>query len=147
MHLKVPDEVTDEICDKCGRHLVVKNGRFGRFLACPGFPECNFTKPIVIEMPGECPKCGSRILKKTSKKGYAYYACEKGADCGFMTWDVPVKDRCPSCGKTMFKLSGKGARKPFCVNPECEAFVPEDKRGYRKKAASAKTAAKPGEKK
>ena len=147
VHLKVPDEVTDEICDKCGRHLVVKNGRFGRFLACPGFPECNFTKPIVIEMPGECPKCGSRILKKTSKKGYAYYACEKGADCGFMTWDVPVKDRCPSCGKTMFKLSGKGARKPFCVNPECEAFVPEDKRGYRKKASSAKTAAKPGEKK
>ncbi len=147
VHLKVPDEVTDEICDKCGRHLVVKNGRFGRFLACPGFPECNFTKPIVIEMPGECPKCGSRILKKTSKKGYAYYACEKGAECGFMTWDVPVKDRCPSCGKTMFKLSGKGARKPFCVNPECEAFVPEDKRGYRKKTASAKTAAKPGEKK
>ena len=96
VHLKVPDEVTDEICEKCGRHLVVKSGRFGRFLACPGFPECNFTKPIVIEMPGECPKCGSRILKRTSKKGYAYYACEKGAECGFMTWDVPVKDRCPS---------------------------------------------------
>ena len=145
VHLKVPDEVTDEICEKCGRHLVIKNGRFGRFLACPGFPECNFTKPIVIEMPGECPKCGSRILKKTSKKGYAYYACEKGAACGFMTWDVPVKDRCPSCGKSMFKLSGRGARKPFCVNPECEAFVPEDKRGYRKKASADKTVEKPEE--
>ena len=149
VHIKVPDEVSDEVCEKCGRQLVVKNGRFGRFLACPGFPECNFTKPIVIEMPGECPKCGGRMLKRTSKKGFAYYACEKGADCGFMTWDVPVKDKCPSCGKSMFKLSGKGQRKPFCVNPECEAFVPEDKRGYRRKPGSegdgAKTVKKPKE--
>ncbi len=147
VHIKVPDEVSDEVCERCGRQMVVKNGRFGRFLACPGFPECNFTKPIVIEMPGACPKCGGRIFKRTSKKGYTYYACENSAECGFMTWDVPVKDRCPSCGKTMFKLSGKGARKPFCVNPECEAFVPEEKRGFRRKAASDKKAAKPGEKK
>ena len=145
VHIKVPDEVSDEICDKCGRHLVVKSGRFGRFLACPGFPECNFTKPIVIEMPGRCPKCGGRIFKRTSKKGYTYYACERGADCGFMTWDVPVKDTCPSCGKTLFKLSGKGARKPFCVNPECELFVPEEKRGYRRKAAADKAVDKPKE--
>lgn len=143
VHIKVPDEVSEEICDKCGRHLVVKNGRFGRFLACPGYPECNFTKPLVIEMPGTCPRCGGRMLKRTSKKGYAYYACEKGAECGFMTWDVPVKDRCPECGKTMFKLSGKGQRKPFCENEKCAAFVPEDKRGYRKKASSAKKAEKP----
>ena len=142
IHIKVPDEVSDEICEKCGRRMVVKNGRFGRFLACPGFPECNFTKPIVIEMPGSCPKCGGRIFKRTSKKGYTYYACEKGAECGFMTWDVPVKDKCPSCGKSMFKLSGKGARKPFCVNPECEAFVPEEKRGYRRKPSGEE----PGEK-
>ena len=145
VHIKVPDEVSDEVCDKCGRHLVVKSGRFGRFLACPGFPECNFTKPIVIEMPGRCPKCGGRIFKRTSKKGYTYYACERGAECGFMTWDVPVKDVCPSCGKTLFKLSGKGARKPFCVNPECDMFVPEEKRGYRRKAAADKTAEKPQE--
>ncbi|MBR6114123.1 MAG: type I DNA topoisomerase [Oscillospiraceae bacterium] len=146
VHVRVPDEVTDEKCEKCGRNLVVKTGRFGRFLACPGYPECNFTKPIVIEMPGSCPKCGSRILKRTSKKGNAYYACEKGAACGFMTWDVPVKDRCPSCGKSMFKLSGKGQRKPFCVNPECEAFVPEDKRGYRRRSSGEeKTVARPGE--
>ena len=138
-HIKVPDEVTQEICDKCGRNLVIKSGRFGRFLACPGYPECDFTKPLVIEMPGSCPRCGSRILKRTSKKGYTYYACEKGAECGFMTWDVPVKDRCPACGKSMFKLSGKGQRKPFCVNPECENFLPEDKRGYKKKAAADKT--------
>ncbi len=136
-HIKVPDEVSDELCDVCGKQMVVKNGRFGRFLACPGFPECTFTKPIVIEMPGKCPKCGSRILKRTSKKGYTYYACEKGADCGFMTWSVPVKDYCPECGKTLFKLSGKGKRKPFCINEACSAFLPEDKRGYRKKPVAA----------
>ncbi len=137
--IKVPDEVSDELCEVCGKQMVVKNGRFGRFLACPGFPECTFTKPIVIEMPGKCPKCGSRILKRTSKKGYTYYACEKGADCGFMTWSVPVKDYCPECGKTLFKLSGKGKKKPFCINEECSAFLPEDQRGYKKKTASAET--------
>ena len=68
--IKVPDEVSDEVCDVCGRQMVVKSGRFGRFLACPGFPDCTFTKPLVIEMPGKCPKCGSRILKKTSRNGY-----------------------------------------------------------------------------
>ena len=133
VRIKVPDEVSDEVCDVCGRKMVVKNGRFGRFLACPGYPECTFTKPIVVEMPGKCPKCGSRILKRTSKKGYAYYACEKGADCGFMTWNVPVKENCELCGKTLFKLSGKGAKKPFCINEECPNFLPEDQRGYRKK--------------
>jgi len=133
--IKVPDEVSDEICDKCGKNLVVKSGRFGRFLACPGYPECDFTKPLVIEMPGKCPKCGGRILKRTSKKGYTYYACEKGAECGFMTWDVPVKDNCPECGQTMFKKSGRGQRKPFCINEECANFLPEDKRGYKRKPA------------
>lgn len=136
--IKVPDELSDEYCDICGKQMVVKSGRFGRFLACPGYPECNFTKPLVIEMPGKCPKCGSRILKRTSKKGYTYYACERGADCGFMTWYVPTKDFCPSCGKTIFKPSGKGQKKGFCINEECTAFVPEDKRGYKKKPAAAK---------
>ena len=135
--IKIPDEMSDEYCDKCGKQMVVKSGRFGRFLACPGYPECDFTKPIVIEMPGSCPMCGSRILKRTSKKGYTYYACERGAACGFMSWDVPVKETCPDCGKTLFKLSGKGKKTPFCINPQCSAFLPEDKRGYRKKAAAA----------
>lgn len=134
-HIKIPDEESDEICDKCGRKMVVKSGRFGRFLACPAYPECDFTKPIVIEMPGKCPRCSSRILKRTSKKGYAYYACERGAACGFMTWDVPVKETCPECGKTLFKLSGRGKKTPFCINEDCPAFLPEDKRGYKKKAA------------
>ena len=138
VRIKVPDEESDETCDICGRKLVVKNGRFGRFLACPGYPECSFTKPIVVEMPGRCPKCGSRILKRTSKNGYTYYACEKGSDCGFMTWNVPVKDNCPECGKTLFKLSGKGQKKPFCINESCSAFLPEDKRGYKKKTTGTK---------
>jgi len=133
--IKVPDEESDEICDLCGRKLVVKSGRFGRFLACPGYPECSFTKPLVIEMPGKCPKCGLRILKRTSKNGYTYYACEKLKECGFMTWDVPVADNCPECGRTMFKTSGRGSRKPFCINESCPNFLPEDRRGYRKKKA------------
>ena len=136
VRIKVPDVLSDEYCEVCGRQLVVKKGKFGQFLACPGFPECTFTKPIVVEMPGKCPKCGSRILKRTSKKGYVFYACERGTDCGFITWDVPTKDFCPACGKTMFKKSGRGAPKPFCVNPECANFVPEDKRGYKRKPAA-----------
>ena len=145
--IKIPDEVSDEICPVCGRQLVVKSGRFGRFLACPGYPECTFTMPIVVEMPGKYPKCGGRILKKTSKRGYTYYGCEfnvvkegsKAQQCDFMTWDVPVKDNCPECGWTMFKKSGRGFKKPFCINPDCGNFTPEDKRGgYKKKTAETK---------
>jgi DNA topoisomerase-1 len=133
--------VTDEICEVCGKNMVVKVGRFGKFLACPGWPECTNTKPIVERMPGRCPKCGSTILKRKSKKGYAYYACERGADCGFMTWDVPTAEDCPKCGFTMFKKSGRGRMKPFCINETCENFLPEEKRGYYKKpTAEAETA-------
>ncbi len=131
--LKVPDEVTDEICELCGKNLVVKIGRFGKFLACTGFPACSFTKPIVERMPGRCPKCGGGILKRKSKRGYAYYGCEQGAACGFMSWDVPTAEDCPKCGQTMFKKAGKGRNKPFCINEICENFLPEDKRGYYKK--------------
>ena len=150
--LKVPDVLSDEYCDVCGRQMVVKKGRFGYFLACPGFPDCTFTKPIVVEMPGKCPKCGGRILKRTSKKGYVFYACERGTDCGFITWDVPTKDFCPACGKTMFKHSGRGPLKSFCINEQCPNFVPEDKRTFKKKTpeekaqAAAEKAAKAAEK-
>ena len=133
VRLKVPDEVTDEICEVCGRNMVIKAGRFGRFLACPGFPECKNTKPLAERMPGRCPKCGSGMLKRKSQRGYAYYACEKGKDCGFMTWDVPTAEDCPYCGQTLFKKSGKGQKKTFCINENCENFTPEEKRpGYRK---------------
>ena len=147
VRLKVPDEVTDEICEICGKNMVVKMGRFGKFLACPGFPECTNTKPIVERMPGRCPKCGSTILKRKSKKGYAYYACERGAECGFMTWDVPTAEDCPKCGFTMFKKSGRGRMKPFCINETCENFLPEDKRGYYKKAETAEGGEPASEKK
>ena len=137
----------------------MKSGRFGRFLACPGFPECNFTMPLVVEMPGRCPKCGGRLFKRTgtsrkSGKQYTYYCCEHtnsraagGATCDFMTWDVPVKDDCPLCGKTLFKRAGKGYKRPYCINPECANFLPEDKRGYPRKPAEASANAEeaPGE--
>ena len=137
--LKVPDEETDEVCELCGRKMVIKVGRFGKFLACPGFPDCKNAKPLVEHMPGRCPKCGSGMLKKKSKRGYAYYACEQGAECGFMTWDVPTAEDCPKCGQTLFKKSGRGRMKPFCINENCEAFLPEDKRGYYKKKAPQTT--------
>ena len=147
VRIKVPDEVSEEICPECGRNLVIKSGRFGRFLACPGYPECSFTMPLVVEMPGRCPKCGGRIMKRTGTskktgKQYTYYCCEhmnsrdESAKCDFMTWDVPVKDNCPVCGWTMFKKSGRGFKKPFCINPECSNFLPEDQRGYPKKPAA-----------
>ena len=151
--IKVPDEVSDEVCDICGKNLVVKSGRFGRFLACPGWPECTFTKPLVVEMPGKCPACGGRILKKTSKKGYTYYGCEFNIakderHCDFMTWDVPVKDNCPVCGQTMFKKSGRGYKRPFCINEKCSNFTPEEKRGgYKKKTEGEATAEPVAEKK
>ena len=140
VRVKVPDEVTEEVCEVCGRNMVIKIGRFGKFLACPGFPECKTTRPIVERTPGRCPKCGSTILKRKSKRGFAYYGCERGADCGFMTWDVPTAEDCPKCGQTMFKKSGRGRMKPFCINESCENFLPEDKRGYYKKPADGENA-------
>ncbi len=142
--IKVPDEVSEETCPECGRNLVVKSGRFGRFLACPGYPECSFTMPLVVEMPGRCPKCGGRLMKRTgmskkTNKQYTYYCCEhlnsknEAEKCDFMSWDVPVKDDCPVCGQTMFKKAGRGFKKPFCINPACSNFLPEEKRGYPKK--------------
>jgi DNA topoisomerase-1 len=131
--IKVPEEETEEVCEICGRNMVIKMGRFGKFLACPGWPECKNAKPLVERMPGRCPKCGSSILKRKSKRGYAYYGCEKGAECGFMTWDVPTAEDCPQCGQTMFKKSGRGRMKSFCINEACSNFLPEDKRGYYKK--------------
>ena len=110
-------------------------------------------------MPGRCPKCGGRLVKRTgvskkAKKQYTYYCCEhlnskdERKKCDFMTWDVPVKDNCPICGQTMFKLSGRGFKRPFCANPECSNFTPEDKRGYRRTAAASSDGAeKPAEKK
>lgn len=106
--IKVPDVETDEVCELCGRKLVKKKGRFGYFLACPGFPDCTFTKPLVIEMSGKCPQCGGKILKRASRNGNAYYSCEDNrAECGFRTETKPESDVCPKCGKKVVETAGQ----------------------------------------
>ena len=124
--MKIPDEETDIICEKCGRNMVIKTGRYGKFLACPGFPECRNTKRIAVEMPGECPLCGGKILEKKSKKGKKFYGCEHNPDCSFLSWDPPIEEHCPKCGKTLLKKVGRGAR-IHCSNPECDYQRPLDK--------------------
>ena len=116
--MKVPDEETDVVCELCGRKMVIKHGRFGKFLACPGFPECRNTKKLVQETPGTCPVCGKRVLAKKSKAGRGYYGCEDNPKCGFMTWDTPLADKCPKCGSTLFRTSGK-VKKVHCLKEGC----------------------------
>ncbi len=113
--VKVPDEETDEICEKCGRRMVIKTGRYGKFLACPGFPECTNTKRLVKDTGGKCPKCGGRMLLRKSAKGRVYYGCENYPNCDFMTWDEPVSQTCEKCGATLFK---KGSRL-YCAKEGC----------------------------
>lgn len=117
--IKVPEEETDVVCEKCGKKMVVKTGRFGKFLACPGFPECQNTKRIVKETGGECPLCGAKILAKKSKTGKTYYGCENNPTCGFMTWDEPSTEKCPTCGKTLLTKKGRNG-KIHCSNPDCD---------------------------
>ena len=108
--VKVPDEETDVVCELCGRNMVIKYSKFGKFLACPGFPECKNTKKIVTETEGSCPRCGKKMLLKKSKKGRSFYGCEGFPDCSFMTWNVPTKEICPQCGKTLFMKGGKSGK-------------------------------------
>jgi DNA topoisomerase-1 len=105
--VKVPDEATDEVCEVCGKPMVIKIGRFGKFMACSGFPDCKNTKRIVQETGGDCPFCGKRVLLKKSKKGKKYYGCENNPECSFMTWDIPTEEKCPRCGSTLFQKGGK----------------------------------------
>jgi DNA topoisomerase-1 len=118
--IDVPDEVTDIICEKCGRNMVIKNGRFGKFLACPGFPECRNTRPIKEEAGVNCPKCGGKVLFKKTRKGKRYLGCENNPTCDFMTWDKPDKGSCPKCGNFLVKkYSGKKAIVK-CSNDKCD---------------------------
>lgn len=115
--VKVPDEETDVICDKCGRKMVVKSGRFGKFLACPGYPECKNTKPMPEdEVKQPCPKCGGKLVKKTSKKGKKFYGCSNYPECDFAAPGIPTGEKCPECGN--FIISGVRGRK-YCMNSEC----------------------------
>ena len=116
--VKIPSEETDVVCDQCGRNMVIKIGRFGKFLACPGFPECTNTKKIVQATKGVCPLCGSKVIAQKSKKGRNFFGCEKYPECNFMTWNTPVEDTCPKCGSTLFKKGGRNG-KILCEKPEC----------------------------
>ncbi len=117
--MKVPHEETDMVCELCGKKMVIKIGRFGKFLACSGFPECKNTKRIVQETGGLCPLCGGKVLEKKSKTGKKYYGCEHNPKCSFMTWDEPLKEKCPQCGSSLFKKRGK-AGKIYCAKEGCD---------------------------
>ncbi len=105
--VKLEDPVTDVICDKCGRNMVLKNGRFGKFYACPGFPECHNTKPYFDYIDATCPKCGGSICVKKSRKGRTYFGCENAPECDFMSWDRPSMKDCPVCGHRLYEKRGK----------------------------------------
>lgn len=117
--IEIKDKVSDIVCDKCGRNMVYKVSKFGKFLACPGYPECKNTMAIRVSTGVNCPKCGNEILVKQSKRGKTYYGCEKWPKCDFMVWDEPIKDeKCPECGGVLMKKSGRGA-KIYCYNENC----------------------------
>lgn len=104
--IKLKEDETNIPCEKCGRMMVIKTGRFGKFLACPGYPECKNTKPLVVETSATCPKCGGKVIQKKSKRGYVFFGCENYPECNFMTWDKPTDEKCPKCGKSLFKRKG-----------------------------------------
>ena len=116
--VRIPDEETNEVCDKCGRPMVIKHGRYGKFLACSGYPECKNTKKIVKETSALCPLCGGRVLEKKSAKGKIYFGCENNPNCSFMTWDEPTGKTCPTCGSALLKKKGR-AGKIYCSKEGC----------------------------
>ena len=124
--IKVPDEETDVVCELCGRKMVIKNGRFGKFLACPGYPECKNAKPITGDIKGACPICSSKLVQRNTKKGKKFFGCSSYPNCKFMTWDEPTAENCPNCGKTLFKGRGK----VHCLDENC---------GFEKAATRKKT--------
>ncbi len=124
--VEIESEVTDNLCEICGRRLVVKMGRFGKFLACPGFPGCKFTRPLLEEIGVTCPNCGGELVQKRSKKGRKFYGCGNYPDCNFLSWDLPTNKSCPKCGHLMVqKSTGRGGVLLCCARPRCN---------YREKA-------------
>ena len=120
--IKIEDEVTDVLCDICGRNMVIKYGPHGRFLACPGFPECRCTKPYLEKIGVACPKCGKEVVMKKTKKGRKYYGCEDNPECEFMSWQKPSREKCPECGGYMVEKGNK----LVCAEPQC-GYVQERK--------------------
>ena len=116
-NIEIKDEESDVVCDKCGRLMVYKHGKFGKFLACPGFPECRNTKAIIKGLGINCPKCGKAIIEKKSRRGKLFYGCTSYPDCDFTSWDKPTEEKCEKCGSMLFEKAGRGKRK-YC--PECD---------------------------
>ena len=116
--ITLKEDETDLVCEKCGRKMVVKMGRYGKFIACPGYPECKNIKKYVQYTGAECPKCGGRVVLKRTKKGRIFYGCENYPNCDFVSWDEPSKEKCPRCGKTLLMKKGKKP-KLYCVTPDC----------------------------
>ncbi len=136
--VEIPMEVSDVPCDKCndGTMMVIREGRFGKFLACPNFPKCRNTKPILHPIGVKCPKCGADILERKSKTGKVFYGCEKYPECDYTTWDKPLNEKCPDCGAMMVEhVERNGSKRKFCSNPECSKARPV----YASKTAAAKT--------
>ncbi len=121
--VKIEDEVTDVVCEECGRHMVIKYGPHGRFLACPGFPECRNTKPYLEKIGVPCPKCGKDVVLRRTKKGRKYYGCENNPECDFMSWQKPSAQKCPSCGSYMVEKGNK----LVCANETCGYVMPKKK--------------------
>ena len=113
--VKIEDEVTDVVCDQCGRNMVIKYGPHGRFLACPGFPECRNTKPYLEKIGVPCPVCGKEVVLRKTKKGRKYYGCEDNPECEFMSWQKPSLKKCPRCGKYMVEKGNK----LLCSDEQC----------------------------
>lgn len=131
-NVEIKDEESDVVCEKCGRKMVYKQGRFGKFLACPGFPECRNTKAIVNTIDAKCPKCGGKVIVRKSKKGVTFYTCENSPECDFISWNEPTDEKCPKCGNSLMKVrafKGRGPLSYKCFNEECD---------YETKPSSAK---------
>ncbi len=128
--IQLEEDMTDIPCEKCGRMMVIKKGRFGKFLACPGYPECKNAKPLVTQTNAKCPKCGGEVIEKKSKKGYVFFGCGNWPNCDFMTWDKPTDDKCPQCGKSLFKRKGGLT---VCLDEAC-GYEKKTERKSRKKA-------------
>ena len=122
--VEIKDEVSDVVCDQCGAMMVYKLGRFGRFLACPNFPACRNTKAIQVEIAAPCPKCGGKLLEKTSRKGRKFYGCERYPECDFVSWEMPVREKCPKCGGYMVFKRGKKENYYLCANEACREKIP-----------------------
>jgi len=124
--VKIEDEVSDEICEKCGRNMVIKMGRFGKFLACPGFPECSNAKPLLEKINVTCPVCQKgEVVRRRSKKGRTFYGCSNYPECDFVSWDKPTGQRCPKCDHIMVERNTKKGKRIICSNKECN-FEPTE---------------------